>query len=221
MKTRIFHIMMCALIAMASLQAWAETEPHDTVYFYNSWEQILSMSPEAMIIDPYIEVYTPYDIGIVTADEDLNELMLKEHVAATIGDSIWLVSSEYIKKNFSGDIIKQDSFMPLFFNDKVAYFMYAGYGSSSLSISEILFGAPDNDFVPEYYYLDFEKKKVHRVTPKTLIALLEDYHDLQMRYEVMKDYMKRPIIEDYFFKYIERASSDVMHPYILDVVGKK
>ena len=38
-----------------------------------------------------------------------------------------------------------------------------------------------------------------------------------MRYEGMKDYKKREIIEDYFFKYIDRASQDVMHPYILDL----
>ena len=39
-----------------------------------------------------------------------------------------------------------------------------------------------------------------------------------MRYEGMKDYKKQEIIEDYFFRFIDRASSDVMRPYILDLV---
>ncbi len=34
----------------------------------------------------------------------------------------------------------------------------------------------------------------------------------------MKDYKKSEIIEDYFLKFIERASNDIMRPYILDLV---
>ncbi len=56
-----------------------------------------------------------------------------------------------------------------------------------------------------------------RVTHEYLSELLEDYPDLQMRYEGMKDYKKREIIEDYFFKYIDRATEDIMRPYILDL----
>ena len=39
-----------------------------------------------------------------------------------------------------------------------------------------------------------------------------------MRYEGMKDYKKHEVIEDYFLKYIERASSDVLRPSVLDLV---
>ena len=42
-----------------------------------------------------------------------------------------------------------------------------------------------------------------------------------MRYEGMKDYKKREIMLDYFFKYIERANQDVMKPYILDLFPPK
>ena len=42
--------------------------------------------------------------------------------------------------------------------------------------------------------------------------------DCRKRYEGMKDYKKRNIIEDYFFKFLKRASGDVMHPDILDLV---
>ena len=60
-----------------------------------------------------------------------------------------------------------------------------------------------------------------KITPSSLSELLEDYHDLQMRYEGMKDYKKREIMLDYFFKYIERANQDVMKPYILDLFPPK
>ena len=70
----------------------------------------------------------------------------------------------------------------------------------------------------EYYYIDFVNREVLRVTPKVLSDLLEDYHDLQMRYEGMKDYKKSEIIEDYFFKYIDRAVNDVMRPSVLDLM---
>ena len=70
----------------------------------------------------------------------------------------------------------------------------------------------------DYFYIDFVTSTVHRVTNEYLSHLLEDYHDLQMRYEGMKDYKKRYIIEDYFFKYIDRATDDFMHPNILDLV---
>jgi hypothetical protein len=57
------------------------------------------------------------------------------------------------------------------------------------------------------------------VTHSYLSELLSEYHDLQMRYEGMKDYKKREIIEDYFYKFIDRATEDIMRPYILDLVG--
>ena len=57
-----------------------------------------------------------------------------------------------------------------------------------------------------------------KVTPQVLSELLEDYHDLQVRYEGMKDYKKRPVIEYFFLMFVDRASQDFMRPYILDLV---
>ena len=79
----------------------------------------------------------------------------------------------------------------------------------------------DNKYTcDDFYYIDFINRVVKKVTPSYLSELLEDYHNLQMRYEGMKDYKKREIIEDYFLKYIDRASSDVMRPDILDIVDE-
>ena len=74
------------------------------------------------------------------------------------------------------------------------------------------------DDTADFYYFDFVNRRVIKITPESLTGLLEDYHDLQMRYEGMKDYKKRYIIEDYFYKYIDRASEDILRPYIVDLV---
>lgn len=206
-----------AVAALASFQGVAQTEPHDTVYFYNTWEQILTQTPAAVILDPWIDPITPYEVIIETADENYNQIIWDEHIAATIGDSIWLINSEYLQREFKGDVKRLNAFVPFFFNDKVAYAISVG----SLSVKDILFGTDDSYYSGEvdYYYFDFFNHKVLKITPAVLIDLLEDYHDLQMRYEGMKDYKKRHIIEDYFFKYIDRATQDVMRPYILDLMN--
>ena len=63
-------------------------------------------------------------------------------------------------------------------------------------------------------------RRVIKITPESLSELLEDYHDLQMRYEGMKNHKKHEIIEDYFYKYIDRATEDILRPYIIDLVDK-
>ncbi|MBQ9822475.1 MAG: hypothetical protein IJM58_10165, partial [Muribaculaceae bacterium] len=82
------------------------------------------------------------------------------------------------------------------------------YGEEVIDYSEIV----------DLYYIDFKNHMVRKVTPEVLSELLEDYHDLKMRYEGMKNYKKREIIFDYFFKYVERATDDIMRPFILDLV---
>ena len=216
MKNWLHYILLVAAAVM-SLHAVAETEPHDTVYFYDSWEHILTQSPCTAIEDPWIDPITPYEVIIEVPDERFNNLIWDKYIAATLGDSLWLINSEYLKREFKGDAKKLDAFVPLFFNDKVAYAVYNG----NFSVKDILFGMTDGEYDAgmDYYYIDFENRKVLRVTSGVLTDLLEDYHDLQMRYEGMKDYKKRHIIEDYFFKYIDRTTQDVMRPYILDIMG--
>ena len=209
--------MMLGVVAMVSLQAVATEEPHDTVYFYNTWEQIMAQDPVAMIVDPWIDPITPYEVIIESLNENYNEIIWDTHIAATLGDSIWLINSEYLQREFGEDARKLDAFIPFFFNEKVAYAVF----NSNPSVKDILFGRAEEDIAnmdADYYYIDFKNRKVRRVTPSVLSELLEDYHDLQMRYEGMKDYKKPYIIEDYFFKFIDRATDDVMRPKILDLV---
>ena len=213
---------LLAMVVSCSMQAHAE-EPHDTIYFYDDWTQIMFMEPSGGFMDPFLALYTPYEIGIETGVERIDQAIRRTHIAATLGDSIWLINSEYLKREFSGDTKKLSEFMPFFFNEKVAYITFVGEGEN-LGLKHILFGdwtEIDYEEIVDYYYIDFQHKKVIKITPSSLSELLEDYHDLQMRYEGMKDYNKREIMLDYFFKYIERASQDVMKPYILDLFPPK
>jgi len=190
--------------------------PHDTVYFYESWEQMLEVQPVAMVIDPIIDFYSPGEIYLETGVDETNSLINKKFIAFSLGDSLWYMNSEYVKKNFSGDTKNMDGFFPVFFNEKMAYVV----SNAPLSVKDILFGTSSDGVtgpVVDNYHLDFLNHRVKRVTHEYLSELLEDYPDLQMRYEGMKDYKKREIIEDYFFKYIDRATEDIMRPYILDL----
>ena len=205
------------LLSSGSLHMAAQSQERDTVFFYDSWGDMFDVSPSGMIISPIIECETPYAVDIFTTTDDYR---LYKHLAATIGDSIWLVSSHYLMQNFKGDIRHINyKFMPVFFNDKIAFFYYVGYGQN-LSVKSLLLGEGDVDYseIVDVYYIDFLKHTVRKVTPEVLSELLEDYHDLKMRYEGLKDYKKREIIFDYFNKYVERATDDIMRPYILDLV---
>ena len=170
-----------------------------------------------MIINPMFDVVSPHEIYIVTGDERLDYKLMDEHLAISMGDSIWLISSNYLKKDFKGDVRHLNGYVPVFFNDKTAFVTQLG----KLSLKDVLIGsAVDFEYTSnavDYYNIDFEKHEVKKVTPEYLSELLGAYHDLQMRYEGMKDYNKHYVIEDYFFKYIDRATEDFMRPSILDV----
>ena len=215
MKNRMRNMIVLMVLVITSIQAVALTSemPHDTIYFYNTWEQMFNEEPVIALVDPWIETITPYDVVITTDDSRISDRV----VAATLGDSIWLINTHYLRQNFGGDAKKLSDFVPLYFNEKVAFVV----SDAAMSVKDILFG-PSEDYYPEgdYFYIDFQNRKVLKVTPAVLSALLEDYHDLQMRYEGMKDYKKRHIIEDYFFKYVDRATQDFMRPTILELVDK-
>lgn len=214
------HILLLICLVAGLLAKAAPETPNDTVYFYDSWESMMYMEPSASVVNPYIEAYTPYEIHIETGDERVNQMIKEKHIAATLGDSIWLINSEYLKREFKGDTHKLKGHMPVFFNEKLAFVMYVGFGDN-VSLSTILFGdSEDSDYssVVDYYYIDFANHKVRKVTHEVLSELLEDFHDLQVRYEGMKDYKKRHIIRYFFNEFVERATLDPMRPDILKLV---
>ncbi len=215
MKTCLRYLITALVMLTGSLHSLAvENADVDTVYFYNSWEQMIDMRPIEMLIDPYIEATTPFNVTIYSDDEQVSQRLAKTgFIAVSVGLDVWLLNSQYIEKNFKGDVSSFSGLVPVFFNDKVAYLV----NQAAPSFSQILYGATPEDVTDiDYYCIDFANNRVDKVTHHFLSDLLTDYHDLLMRYEGMKNYKKREIIEDYFLKWVDRASSDVMRPYILE-----
>jgi len=221
MKNWIYNTILLLVVAMTTSHAAAdELLLQDTVYFYKTWEQVYSDSPE-FAVTPWIYIDTPYELYFETGNERFNAQVENHYIAATLGDSIWLINSNYLNLHFKGDAKRLNGYVPFFFNDKIAYAVYAGV-NDNVGLKEILFGDTDDEAdyskAASFYYIDFFNRKVLKVNPSVLSELLTDYHDLKMRYEGMRDYKKRKIIEDYFYKYVDRASQDVMRPNILDLV---
>ena len=212
------------ILTMASLHAVAVEVPHDTVYFYNTWEQMFCQEPVGMLVDPFIEAHSPFQMYFLIDDEKMNYVIESKYMFAALGDSIIFINSKYLKECFTGDVNLLAGYIPLEFNEKMAYFRFGGHpygdGSDGVEYLRSRWGNERtlNQISWNYYNIDFERHKILKVNHNVLSALLKDYHDLLMRYEGMKEYKKREVIEDYFLRYIDRATSDVMHPYILDLV---
>lgn len=206
-REHLLRAIVVALVAMVALRGAAAEEVHDTVYFYNTWEQMLMDRPAAMFIDPVISVMPPYfnDFKIVMPEDQWNVMIRDKFIAAQAG-SIWLINSTYLKRSFGWESCVQGSYVTLFFNDKVAYVDYEWPNN----------GWYDRDF----FYIDFKQRKLVQLMPASLSALLNEcgYYDLRMRYEGMKNYKSVDVIDDFFFQYIDRVTQDTNMPGILDYV---
>jgi hypothetical protein len=215
MKTCLKYLMTMVLVAFCAFYSAAD-EHKDTVYIYNSWAQIYYMEPSAILYDAQVLAYSPFSVNILTSDEAVLKQVSEEgHIVISIGEEVWLANADYIKQEFKGDVKYFDGYVPIFFTEKAAFLTYP----DGPSVKEILFGEEDYDELSRvvYFHIDFEKKRVKKVTPKYLSELLEDYHDLQMRYEGMKDYKKNDIIEYFYLQYIDRVNQDDFKPYIVDL----
>ena len=205
------HLFLVVL-AMSALCARAEDEPHDTVYFYGSWQQMFDALPDTVIVDPKIDEYSPFELYFETNDKKVNKRIKNEYVAAALGDTTWFINSNYLKEYFKGDAKRLNGYVAMFFNEKMAYAVAEEYSYAEL-------GDMGFTVVSTYnYYIDFEKRKVLRVDEKLLSKLLADYPDLRMRYEGMRDNDRERIISDFFMQYVDRVSDNPAQPYILDIV---
>ncbi len=211
MKDNLRYLLL-VLLVLGSLRAAAQDEPVDTVYFYASWEQLFYLQPDTMIVGPMIDVYSPYELYFESSDRNVNKKIKKEYVAAALGDSTCLVNSQYLKDNFKGDSKKLHGYVPLFFNDKVAYAVAEEYFFAEVA------GVSYNVYSTHNFYIDFEQHRVIRLDVKALTALLADYPDLRMRFEGMKDNDRNAILNEFFYRYIDRVNNDGMRPYILDLL---
>lgn len=211
MKHLLLHIAV-VMLALGPLSAIAQDEPRDTVYFYDSWETIFYRMPDTVIVAASIDVYSPHEIYITTRDKKFNKKINMDYIAATMGDSTWLINSNYLKKNFGGDSKNLHGYVTLFFNAKAACaiaedYMFAEKGDVAYNVIST-----------NNYYIDFSRRKVIKIDSKTLGTLLSDYPELRMRFEGMADNKKSAIINYFFDQYIDRIAADPSYPDILDLV---
>ncbi len=198
---------MIAVLTVIALHAMAVDEPHDTVYFYDSWERIMTDEPEAIFVDPYISITPPYyyDWYFSMSDHRMNQLIRDRFIVACLEDK-WLISRKYLVRNFGWHSGEPGSYVPFYFNDKVAYVDY----------EHPVFDNLERNF----YYIDFKARKMRKVNASLLSELLEQwgYLDLKMRYEGAKGSRKPEIVGYYFFQFIDRATNDPAFPSILDIM---
>lgn len=219
-----FITLLCIMALAMGMRAQEYRARHDSVWVYNSWEAIMDQWPDTIIINPEIAMWTPYDIEFETTDKDVTRMLKKQTVAVAIGDSVWLVNTQWLRDNkFKGDCKKMDDYAPLFFNAKVAFIQCVPtHTSLGMALLGSLLGDPDTfssdpwDAEPDYFWIDFETKRVDKIDHKKLSDLLDVYPDLLRRYEQMADYKERYMIHSFFIDFVKRAERDPGYPYLLD-----
>lgn len=223
--TRKISITLLCLVA-SSLVATAQEYKarHDSVWVYNSWDAILEQWPDTLVVNPEISLWTPYDIEFETRSKHANEMLHHQTVAVAIGDTTWLVNTQWLKdQGYKGDVKKMEDYAPLYFNAKVAFIQCVPTRTSSgMALLGALLGDPELfsddpwENPADYYWIDFENQRVDKIDHKKLSELLSVYPDLQRRFEQMRDYKKRYVIQSYFIDFIQRAERDPSYPYIYD-----
>lgn len=219
MKPTHIALILLTLSAFISSNAKAQT---DTIYIYESWEAIFDSEPDAMLLNPTIDAYTPFDIDFNINESSMNQALHNETVALTVGDSIWMLNTHWLNKNFKGDCRRMDHWVPLYFSAKIAFVTWTDY---QIGLGRALLGGLLGDpylFADEsqfdngdIYIIDFDDARVYKLDHKALSKLLEPYRDLKVRYESMKDYKKRHIIRTFFMEYINRLNDDPNVPFII------
>ena len=221
---QIYITLMIVFLTAMGMAAEQYQARHDSVWVYNSWEAIMDQWPDTLIINPEITVWTPYDIEFEDVDKDVTKMLKHQTVAVAIGDTTWLVNTQWLRDNkYKGDCKKLDDYAPLFFNSKVAFIQCVPNHTSlgmvllgSLVGDSEAFSADPWESQPDFFWIDFEGKRVDKVDHKKLSELLNDYPDLRRRFEQMRDYKERYMVQSFFIDYVQRAERDPGYPYILE-----
>lgn len=231
MRLKYTLILLITLALGLSAQAGEQADtaaaapvPHDTVQVYCSWQAVLNHEPDTVAIDPKIQVNSPFDFSIEAqgkGSKPLKRILKQQAVAVTIGDSLWLMSSDWIKHNFKGDCGAFSRFVPLYFNSKVAFVQFrrnnATIGGALLNslvtgLTGIDFGVGMGDGYngrpPKFYLLDFGEGRVRVVDHDLLLSLLDRYPDMKRGYMGRKDAEKTPMVNEYFMMWVDRISAD-------------
>lgn len=215
------------LAVVAAFASRGAAQQADTLCVYRSWQSIFNQRADTVVIGPKIEVRSPYDYDFSTASKGVTRAIRQQSVAVAIGDSTWLISSNWIKANFKGDCSHFARFVPLYFSAKVAFVQWLRNGPtfggvmlnmmvglvSGIDTGVGMGGMYNGDTAP-FYHLDFATHTVHKVDSDYLISLLGAYPDLLRRYTMMNNYQSTPMVNSYFMEYVDRLNSDPSVPYL-------
>ena len=195
---------------------------NDTLYVYNSWRSVFFNGPDTMAINPNIEIYSPFNIKFKPTEKDskpLRKMIEKESVVVSIGDSVWMVNSRFLKDSLRGEYKEIfENYVPLYFNEQMAFVQFLPTEISYLPIEirdfegvqagvgrDGLYNAGDYGIVAiPHFMIDLEHKTITLVDRNYLLALLEEFPDLHRRYEMMQDQYEFYMINQFFWDYVDR-----------------
>ncbi len=193
-----------AVVAMA-----VSAEPTDTLMVYKSWQAVADGRCDIRLVDPYIYVESPWEVYFDGDRDDVNRALYNDAVAVALGDSIWMINTERLKHHFDGNLSELAGYAPMLFNDKAVMIEHARPTAS--------FWNDDTFTEPELYWVDFELGHVFKLNDKTMSSLLAPYHNLQMRYDGMKDRKKQDVIRYFLELYLRRIALDPEVPYLGEI----
>ena len=182
----------------------------DTVYVYLNWNQIFSHKPAIAYSGPIVFPNNGLEYEIYTLDDTSQAVLDKAAVAINVGDSLWLVNTNYLKKNFECQYNGFYNYIPLYFSSKIAFCQYWDDYAQEYYLRPMLTATGEHVLEPvllhrgqpRYYILDFDK-------------LLAAYPELRERYLSRKHRNDPDVIAFYFQKYIEAVDNDSTVPTII------
>ena len=195
----------------------------DTVYVYFNWNQIFSHKPAIAYSGPIVFPNNGLEYEIYTLDDTSQAVLDKAAVAINVGDSLWLVNTNYLKNNFECQYNGFYNYIPLYFSSKIAFCQYWDDYAQEYYLRPMLTATGEHVLEPvllhrgqpRYYILDFDKKELYALDQKRLAKLLAAYPELRERYLSRKHRNDPDVIAFYFQKYIEAVDNDSTVPTII------
>ncbi len=242
MRTVKTIMIMLVLAIASSSMAWAQyfsDRKHDsgtdTLMVYNSWRSLYYTGPDTVAVNPNIEVYSPFHFKFKPTEKSnkvLKKMIEKTSPVVAIGDTVWLVNSRFLADSLAGPYNRYlDDYLPLYFNNKILFFQfiptdidylyteidnfegldtYVGVGRSS--VLEYNGGYSVADVA--HFVIDLSNREVFLVDKTYLLYLLDFYPDMKRRFEMMHDQNEFYLINEFFWDFVDRISSDPSYPEI-------
>ena len=205
--------MLLATCAAAQAQTSDDTY---SVEVFRSWDAIFDNVADTTVLTSRISAKTEFDIHIEPQnkkDKKVKVLLKDSTVAVHIDSTLWLISSDYIKREFKGDCQHFSHFVPLYFSPQIAFVQWQPnrFSMGRILLSGFTLGivdlTGDPGEVAPYYLLDFDDMTVKKVDSDLLLQLLDDMPRLKRRYEQMADNQEQYMINEFFLDYVQALGS--------------